>query len=156
MKFRMPFAIAYIRLTRPDKLTAPLEARLPENACAEPSERRPAKARTSTKTVVGLTTGAVLAILAGGAIAYGADALIIGPDGATIFAKSINFGTRLGALLTLYDPEYTIGIQPNTFYQRSYKNFAWYKGGGRSDGELDPGGGSKMMSLSDGNLDVAG
>jgi hypothetical protein len=135
---------------------AAVEARLPESASAQPSERRQAKARSSAKRVVRLTTGAGLAMLAGGALAYGADALIIGPDGATIFAKSINFGTRLGALLTLYDPGYTIGIQPGTFYQRSYKNFAWYKGGGHTDTELDPGGGSKMMSLTEGNLDVAG
>jgi len=135
---------------------AALAARLPESTPGEPRSAGQSKRRPSTKTVVHLTAGAMLAMLAGGAMAYGADALIIGPDGATIFAKSINFGSRLGALLTLYDPEFVIGIQPETFYQRSYKNFAWYKGGGHTNTELDPGGGSKMMSLTDGNLDVAG
>jgi len=98
----------------------------------------------------------MLTMLAAGVVAYAADALIIGPDGATIIAKSINFGNRLGALLTLWNPDYVTGIQPSTFYQRSGKNFAWYKGGQHTDTELDPGGGSKMMSLTDGNLDVAG
>jgi len=98
----------------------------------------------------------MLAMLAGGVMAYAADSLIIGPDGTTIVAKSINFGNRLGALLTLWNPDYVTGIQPSTFYQRSGKNFAWYKGGQHTDTELDPGGGSKMMSLTDGNLDVAG
>jgi len=98
----------------------------------------------------------MLAMLAGGVMAYAADSLIIGPDGATIVAKSINFGNRLGALLTLWNPDYVIGIQGSTLYQRSGKNFAWYKGGQHTDTELDPGGGSKMMSLTDGNLDVAG
>src|SRR5215469_12528351 len=134
---------------------AALEERLPRN----PAEQLPghrARRRTSTKTVVRLTTGAMPATLAGGVISYAADSLIIGPDGATIVAKSINFGNRFGALLTLWNPDYVTGIQPSTIYQRSGKNFAWYKGGQHTDTELDPGGGSKMMSLTDGNLDVAG
>jgi hypothetical protein len=69
---------------------------------------------------------------------------------------SINFGQRLAALLTLWNPDYVIGIQPSTFYQRSAQHFAWYKGGQHTGTELDSGGGSKMMSLTDGNLTVAG
>src|SRR5215472_5013738 len=87
--------------------------------------------------------------------ARAADALTIEPDGATLLAKRINFGNRLGALLTLWNPDYVTGIQPSTFYQRSAKNFAWYKGGQHTDTELDPGGGSTMMSLTDGTLTVS-
>src|SRR5690348_7505965 len=101
--------------------------------------------------------GSVLALFGvGRARAAETDALTIEPDGATIFAKRINFGNRLAELLTLWSPTYGIGIQSSTFYQRSDKNFAWYKGGSYSDRPLDPGGGQKMMSLTDGNLDVAG
>jgi hypothetical protein len=130
---------------------AALEERPPGDAPREPPPPgRQTKRRTSTKTAVHLTTGAMLAMLAGAAIAYAADALIIGPGG------SIDFPNRFGVLLTLWNPGYVIGIQPSTIYQRSGKNFAWYKGGQHTDTELDPGGGSKMMSLTDGNLDVAG
>lgn len=95
--------------------------------------------------------------LIGRARARAADALTIDPDGATIYAKYINFGNRLGALVKLWDPEYELGIQPNTVYARSHKNFAWYKGGKFVNEELKPGeGGLTMMSLSDGNLRIYG
>ena len=92
--------------------------------------------------------------LIGRATARAEDALTIDKDGATIAAKYISFGTRLGSLVVLYNPGYELGIQPSTLYARSNKNFAWYKGGKFDQRELDPGGGSKMMSLTDGTLTV--
>lgn len=43
--------------------------------------------------------------------------------------------------------EYGIGMQQNTLYQRSWSDFAWYRGGGHASGQLDPGGGALAMSL---------
>ncbi|MDJ0628981.1 MAG: hypothetical protein QNJ44_12035 [Rhodobacter sp.] len=40
-----------------------------------------------------------------------------------------------------------IGVQDDTLYFRSDKNFAWYRGGGPDDGELSPGGGARAMSV---------
>ncbi len=99
---------------------------------------------------------ASLFALVGRATARAQDALTIEPDGATIYAKYINFRQRMGALLTLWDPGYELGIQPATIYARSGKNFAWYKGGEYVEKELDAGkDGVTMMSLSDGTLTVS-
>ena len=113
-------------------------------------------ARIVRRRALGLGVLASLFALISRSAVRAADALTIEPDGATLLAKRINFGNRLGPLLTLWDPGYVIGIQPETFYQRSNKNFAWYKGGQHTDAELNAGGGSKMMSLTDGNLTVSG
>jgi len=77
-------------------------------------------------------------------------------DGAVVVKNGLNFGNQLAPLLTLWDPGYTIGIQPSTMYFRTDKNFAWYQGGTYRSGELDAGGGTKAMSLSNTELSVAG
>jgi len=155
---------------------AALEARLPRSAVADPPKRRQAirqprpqsetetaerepdtAARLARRRALGLGALASLFAFIGRSTARAADALTIDPDGATIYAKYINFGNRFGALLRLWEPDYEFGIQPSTLYARSYKNFAWYKGGTYLQEELKPGGGgSTMMSLSDGNLAVSG
>ena len=97
--------------------------------------------------------------LIGRATARAGDALSIDKDGATIAAKSINFGNRYGTLLTLWNPNFELGIQPDTLYARSAKSFSWYKGGTyvpSSGTSVNPGpGGATMMSLSDGTLTVS-
>jgi len=155
---------------------AALEERLPRSAVADPPERRqamqPALPQNRTETAqlepdaagriarrraLGLGALASLFAFIGRGTARAADALTIESDGATIAAKKINFGTRFGALLALWEPGYEFGIQPGTLYARSGKNFAWYKGGTYLQEELKPGGdGTTMMSLSDGNLAVSG
>ena len=40
-----------------------------------------------------------------------------------------------------------IGVQDDTLYFRSDKNFAWYRGGGHDDAELSDGGGATAMTL---------
>jgi hypothetical protein len=85
-------------------------------------------------------------------------------DGTKIsVGTSLNFGNRLATLITLWNPTYTIGIQPSTMYFRTNKNFAWFQGGTHADTELDPGtGGTSLMALSSappagkGTLDVGG
>jgi hypothetical protein len=111
---------------------------------------------TVTRRALRLGVLASLFALIGRATARAADALTIGPDGTIDVGKRINFGKRVGELLTLYASGYAIGIQNWTSYARSDKNFAWYKGGTHSDGELQPGeGGTKMMSLTNGTLTVS-
>jgi microcystin-dependent protein len=78
------------------------------------------------------------------------------PDGAIVVKHGLNFGNQFAPSLTLWDPTYTIGIQPSTMYFRTDKSFAWYQGGTYKSGELDAGGGTKAMSLSNTQLSVAG
>ncbi len=104
-------------------------------------------------------TGAVAlvgAMLLGAAMAYAADALIIEPDGTIKIENRLNFGNRKAELITLWSPDYAIGIQSATLYSRSAKNFAWYTGGKHDDAELNAGGGAKAMSLTGGTLAVSG
>ena len=88
---------------------AALEAHLPGNAAKEPP-RRQAKRPISTKTIAWLTTGAVLAMLAGASVVYGqsaVDALFIskegnvaiGPSGALFVGKEgrVGIGTATPA-----------------------------------------------------------
>src|SRR6202035_4447643 len=70
--------------------------------------------------------------------------------------SQLNFGSRHGAHVILWDPGCTVGVQDSTLYFRSFKNFAWYNRGKHADGELDAGGGEKAMSLSYKELTVAG
>jgi microcystin-dependent protein len=104
-------------------------------------------------------TGAVALVavlLLGAVVAYAADALIIEEDGTIKIEKRLNFGGHSAELITLWDPGYAMGIQSKTLYSRSGKNFAWYTGGKHNDAELNPGGGTKAMSLSGGDLTVSG
>ena len=65
------------------------------------------------------------------------------------------FGSSLRQMLNLYSTTYGIGVQSNTLYFRSNKNFAWYKGGEHSDTTLDAAGGSTLMVLTeDGELGI--
>jgi hypothetical protein len=114
----------------------------PANPTPEPTTGMAVKRRALKVGVLASLFG-----LIGRATARAQDLLTIDPDGATIYAKHINFGTRFGALLTLWNPGYELGIQASTIYPRSGKNFAWYKGGKYVQTELDPGGGNKMMCL---------
>ncbi|MEO9965498.1 MAG: hypothetical protein ABJF11_06910 [Reichenbachiella sp.] len=49
---------------------------------------------------------------------------------------------------------YGIGVQTNTQYFRSAKNFAWFKGGYHSNNEVNSGYGKIMMVLKDGKLGI--
>ncbi|HWL56260.1 MAG TPA: hypothetical protein VNQ78_06230 [Paracoccus sp. (in: a-proteobacteria)] len=89
------------------------------------------------------------------------DALAIDKDGIHAGAN-LNFGNRLAPLITLWNPTYTIGIQPGTMYLRTNKRFIWYQSGTHSNTEFDAGGGTTLMTLSaapaadKGTLDVNG
>lgn len=105
----------------------------------------------------GLAIGVLFA-----ASASAQDALAIDKDGIHAGAN-LNFGNRVAPLITLWNPTYTIGIQPSTMYFRTDKRFIWYQKGDHSGTELDPGtGGRALMTLSSapaagkGTLDVNG
>ena len=49
---------------------------------------------------------------------------------------------------------YTIGMQSSTMYFRTYKNFAFYKGGSHNDSELNTGSGTAMMVIKDGDVGI--
>lgn len=73
----------------------------------------------------------------------------------TIPNGNLSFGEQEGHLLNLYKTDFAIGIQPNTFYFRTYGNFAWYKGGVHDSGLLAPGsGGTVQMAIKDGNVGI--
>jgi cytoskeletal protein CcmA (bactofilin family) len=72
-----------------------------------------------------------------------------------IKTKTIDFATDAGQKIILYNKDYGIGIQNYTQYFRTGKNFAWYKGGGHSDNELDPGtDGTAVMVINDGSVGI--
>ncbi len=58
-----------------------------------------------------------------------------------------NFGTSVRQMINLFDTSYGIGVQNNTEYFRTAKNFAWYLNGTHNSAELNPGGGTTLMTL---------
>jgi hypothetical protein len=67
---------------------------------------------------------------------------------------SLSFGTSVKQMINLWSNNYGIGIQGNTQYFRTYRNFAWYKEGTHNDAELNPGGGTAEMVIKDGNVGI--
>jgi hypothetical protein len=66
----------------------------------------------------------------------------------------IGFGSQVRQMINLWSTSYGIGVQSSTQYFRSGQNFAWYTGGSHNDNALDPGGGTRRMYLSNGDLVV--
>jgi hypothetical protein len=62
-------------------------------------------------------------------------------------ATNAEFGPINRQKISLYDDGYGIGVQTNTQYFRTPGNFAWYKGGTHTDGELNPGTATPLMIL---------
>jgi hypothetical protein len=64
--------------------------------------------------------------------------------------NQIIFPTQIGYKMSLYAGEgYSMGVQNNTFYQRSQNHFGWYRNGAYSATTLDPGvNGTLLASLS--------
>lgn len=80
------------------------------------------------------------------------------PFGQSIFhtpltlEKDLNFGTTTRQMINLWSTSYGIGVQSNTAYFRSNKNFAWFRGGVHNDIELNSGAGTVDMVLTNGWL----
>lgn len=67
------------------------------------------------------------------------------------------FGAQTRQMLNLFESGYGIGVQDYTVYSRTGGHFAWYRGGIHNNGELNPGGGVRLMYLNSlGNLFTAG
>jgi len=78
----------------------------------------------------------------------------VSTTGGTI-TDALSFGTTRRQMINLWDTTLGIGIQDSTQYFRTGKNFAWYKGGGHTNGELTPGnGGTVQMVIKDGNVGI--
>jgi hypothetical protein len=77
-------------------------------------------------------------------------------NGPVSVSGALSFGPGQGQRLNLWNTSNAIGIQLNTQYFRSTKNFAWFTGGTHDDNELNPGGGTMAMALSVDRLDVYG
>lgn len=67
---------------------------------------------------------------------------------------AMTFGATTRQMIHLWNANYGIGVQANTFYSRSDGNFAWYRGGAHSDNTYDSGGGTTLMRLDGGGLTV--
>lgn len=65
---------------------------------------------------------------------------------------AINFGNVTRQMLNLYNADYGIGVQGDTFYERSGNDFSWFRGGIHNDARNNPGGGTEMMRLTDSTL----
>lgn len=89
--------------------------------------------------------GATLALLDGNGL-YVVDNVGIG-------SGKLNFGSRLGQHINLYNAEYGIGIQNNNLYQRSADKFSWFVGGTHNDASADPGGGAAIVNWDNSRLD---
>jgi hypothetical protein len=77
-------------------------------------------------------------------------------NGPVDVSGALSFGARQGQLLNLWTTSNAIGIQLNTQYFRTTKNFAWFTGGTHNDHEINPGGGTVAMALSVDQLAVNG
>lgn len=77
----------------------------------------------------------------------GAQLMRLSSQGSLFFIN----GYRQVFNVTVGPQAFGIGVQDQTLYQRSPRNFAWYRGGGAASGELDSGGGATAMSLDGGS-----
>lgn len=68
---------------------------------------------------------------------------------------SLSFGSQVRQMINLYSTNYGIGVQSSTQYFRTDKNFAWFKKGTHSDGELTAGtNGTVQMVIKDGSVGI--
>jgi hypothetical protein len=88
------------------------------------------------------------------------DRLTINSDGVIGISNnsSMNFGNQTRQMLTLWNPDYGIGIQSSTMYFRTGNHFAWYRGSGHNDNVFHPGlNGRTLMRLdANGNVFIRG
>ena len=68
--------------------------------------------------------------------------------------KILSFGSTKRQMISLYSTSYGIGVQHDTQYFRTNKNFAWYQGGSHNDGELNAGSGAVQMVIKDGKVGI--
>lgn len=69
-------------------------------------------------------------------------------------SSSIAFGQTVRQMINLYSTSYGIGVQSGTTYFRSGGRFSWHRGGAHSDSEDNPGGGTRLMTLTGTGLGI--
>ncbi|NEP34439.1 MULTISPECIES: hypothetical protein [unclassified Moorena] len=69
-------------------------------------------------------------------------------------SNTLSFDSQYRQMINLYNQDYGIGVQSQTQYFRTDKNFAWYKDGSHNNGELNAGGGTVQMVIKDGNVGI--
>lgn len=84
------------------------------------------------------------------------DRLVVASDGTIGISNNsnMNFGNQTRQMLTLWNPDYGIGVQASTMYFRTGGNFAWYRGSGHNDNAFNPGLNGKTMMRMDANGNV--
>lgn len=81
------------------------------------------------------------------------DLCILNSDGRMEIQGNLFFGTRTTQHINLFGTGYGIGVQDNTAYFRSDREFSWFQGGAHSNTQGDPGaGGIRLMTLRQGGL----
>lgn len=95
----------------------------------------------------------------GGNVSIGASAPTSGAklhvEGDAFVSGTLRFGSAVRQMVHLWSTLYGIGVQNSTAYLRTDGHFAFYKGGSHSDGTLNAGGGTVLMSiLGTGNVGV--
>lgn len=68
-------------------------------------------------------------------------------SGDTYITGTLRFGSAVRQMLNLWGTGYGLGVQSSTTYLRSDGSFAFYKGGSHVDAQLDPGGGTALLSV---------
>lgn len=84
------------------------------------------------------------------------DRLVVASDGTIGISNNsnMNFGNQTRQMLTLWNPDYGIGIQSSTMYFRTGSNFAWYRGSGHNDNVFHPGVNGRTLMRLDGNGNI--
>ncbi|NEQ41079.1 MAG: hypothetical protein F6K40_34655 [Okeania sp. SIO3I5] len=114
---------------------------------------------------VNLSDNNDLTIATSKAIKTYADTKALGSSSQDFSAKkltvsgSLSFAVNISEMINLWSDNegnhYGIGVQGETQYFRTYKNFAWYKGGSHNNSALNPGtGGTVQMVIKDGSVGI--
>ena len=84
------------------------------------------------------------------------DRLVVASDGTIAISNNsnMNFGNQTRQMLTLWNPDYGIGIQSSTMYFRTGNHFAWYQGSGHNDNVFHPGVNGRTLMRLDGNGNI--
>lgn len=81
--------------------------------------------------------------------------LSIESSGGVIIPGTLGFASSTRQMLNLYGTTYGLGVQSNTHYFRTNKNFAWYKGGVHNNTAFNPGaGGTLQMVIKNGSVGI--
>jgi hypothetical protein len=73
-------------------------------------------------------------------------------NGNELISGDTSFGAIRRQMINLFGSGFGIGVQDSGFYQRTDRDFFWYRGGQHSNASGDGGGGTELMHLGPGGL----